>query len=103
VALATEGGGGIVVRGLKKKFIVMEKNEWGMTKKKVVQAVNGLDLTVADKTIFCLLGRPRHSMQSCLSLFHSRWIFTAELRADRAQWSGKDDYNVADYRGVVSR
>lgn len=47
---------GIVVRGLKKKFVVMEKNEMGMQKKKVVQAVNGLDLTVADKTIFCLLG-----------------------------------------------
>ena len=43
---------GIVVRGLKKKFVVMEKNEFGMQKKKVVQAVNGLDLTVADKTIF---------------------------------------------------
>jgi hypothetical protein len=56
MALATNGSGGIVVRGLKKKFTVMEKNEWGMTKKKVVQAVNGLDLTVADKTIFCLLG-----------------------------------------------
>ncbi len=45
-----------MVRGLKKKFVVTEKNEWGMMKKKIVQAVNGLDLTVADKTIFCLLG-----------------------------------------------
>jgi hypothetical protein len=29
MALATTGGGGIVVRGLKKKFTVTEKNEWG--------------------------------------------------------------------------
>jgi ABC-type oligopeptide transport system ATPase subunit len=58
VALATSGGGGIVVRGLKKKFTISEKNEWGMMKKRVVQAVDGLDLTVADKTIFCLLGEP---------------------------------------------
>jgi hypothetical protein len=56
MALATTGSGGIVVRGLKKKFVVSEKNEWGMMKKKIIQAVNGLDLTVADKTIFCLLG-----------------------------------------------
>ena len=56
MALATTGGGGIVVRGLKKKFTVTEKNEWGMMKKKIVQAVNGVDLTVADKTIFCLRG-----------------------------------------------
>ena len=56
MALATTEGGGIVVRGLKKKFVVTEKNEWGMMKKKIIQAVNGLDLTVADKTIFCLLG-----------------------------------------------
>ena len=59
VALATTGGGGIVVRGLKKHFTIAEKNEWGMMRKKTVQAVDGLDLTVADKTIFCLLGLPR--------------------------------------------
>ncbi len=49
-----------MVRGLKKKFTVTEKNEWGMMKKKTVQAVNGLDLTVSDKTIFCLLGCHHH-------------------------------------------
>ena len=47
---------GLVVRGLKKKFVISEKSAMGVSKKKVVQAVDGLDLTVADKTIFCLLG-----------------------------------------------
>jgi ABC-type multidrug transport system ATPase subunit len=39
-----------------------------MQKKKVVQAVNGLDLTVADKTIFCLLGHNGAGKTTTMSL-----------------------------------
>ena len=59
---------GIMVRGLKKKFVVMEKNEYGMKRNKVVQAVNGLDLTVAEKTIFCLLGHNGAGKTTTMSL-----------------------------------
>ena len=91
-----------MVRGLKKKFTVSEKNEWGMVKKKVVQAVNGLDLTVADKTIFCLLGCRHISNPILLFFAPSSSRCETEFLTNRAQWSGKDDNYVADYGGIVS-
>jgi ABC-type multidrug transport system ATPase subunit len=87
---------GIVVRGLKKKFVVMDKDAMGFKKKKVVQAVNGLDLTVADKTIFCLLGHNGAGKTTTMSLI------TGALHPDEG-WAVVAGFDVVKQRAQLRK
>lgn len=58
MAKEAEGKGalGIFVRGLTKTFTWKEKTDSGCKETKTLVAVDGLDLEVDSKSIFCLLG-----------------------------------------------